>query len=359
MTAPGETAAPRSRRRLWWALARVVLGAALLAVVFFKVDWRTLANALGRISLWHVVAAYLFYVLSVVFKAFRWQRLGVMHRHVTALDCFSATANGFLFGLLAPGMFEFTRAYVLKKRARVPFGSVLGIIVAERALDTVLLVATIFVVLVLVPAARWLSIVAVALAVLTIVGLGLLVLLVSTRHRSVLALERALSRLSPRLARHVAGFLGHFAEGLHSLGRLGTQGVISVVVLAVLLWAARGCYVLFAFRSLDLGGELGFASVYGIALVIAAVEYLGMLVKLTPAGIGQYQVVTVAVLVAFGIGQTIAASASIVLHAVRIIMIFSLGLPFLYREHLGMSRLRQEKAVGEQDTGSAGTGPAA
>jgi hypothetical protein len=62
------------------------------------------------------------------------------------------------------------------------------------------------------------------------------------------------------------------------------------------------------------------------------------------------------VLTAFGIGQTIAASASIVLYAVRLIMIFSLGLPFLYREHLGVSRLRQEKAVGAQDTGSVGTG---
>lgn len=358
MTAPGQTAAPKSRRRLWRTLARLVLGAALLAVVFFKVDWRTLANALGRISPWHVLGAYLFYVVSVIFKAFRWQRLGVMHRHVTALDCFSATANGFLFGLLAPGMFEFTRAYVLKKRARVPFGSVLGVIVAERALDTVLLVATLFVVLILVPAARWLSVVAVVLAGLTVVGLGLLVLLVSTRHKSVPALERMLSRISPRIAQHVAGFLGHFAEGLHSLGRLGTRGVLTVVVLAVLLWASRGFYVLFVFRSLNLGNELGLASVYGIALVIAAVEYLGMLVKLTPAGIGQYQVITVAVLVAFGIGQTIAASASIVLHAVRIIMIFSLGLPFLYREHLGMSRLRQEKAVGEQDTGSVGAGSA-
>jgi uncharacterized protein (TIRG00374 family) len=185
MTIPGQEAMGRPRRFPWRTLLRVALAAALLGVIFFKADFRALGQALSGISLWYALGAYLLYVVSLVFKAVRWQRLGVTHRHATVLDCFSATACAYLLGLAAPGMFEFTRAYVLKKRARVPFGSVFGIMVAERALDTVLLLSITFFVLVLVPGAEWLSGIAAVLAALVVAGLGLLVLFVSTRHRSV------------------------------------------------------------------------------------------------------------------------------------------------------------------------------
>jgi len=339
MTTPTHDAALRSRRFPWKPLLRVALAVLLLGIVFFRIDLHKFAKVFAGLSPWHLLGAYVCYVASLIFKAFRWQRLGVPHRHVTALDCFSATALGFLFGLLVPGTFEFARAYVLKKRARVPFGSVVGIIVAERALDTVLLLVLIFLVLMLVPGARWLSTIAVAAAVLVIIGLGLLVLLVRTRDTSVPKLERALARFSPGVARRVAGFFGSFAEGLHRLGELKAKGVFTALGFSALLWVSRGFYILLVFRG------LGISRGFGLALFLAAVEYLGVLIKITPAAIGQYQAIITGVLVAFGIEQHLAAGASIVLHGVRLIVILSLGLPFLYREHLGMAKLAREKAA--------------
>jgi uncharacterized protein (TIRG00374 family) len=318
-------------------LVRVGLTAALLAFVFFKVDFQKLAQAFRGIRPWYVVAAYGFYVISLVFKAFRWQRLGVTHRRATVLDCFSATANGFLFGLIGPGTFEFARAYVLKRRAGVPFGSVLGVIVAERALDMVLLLIAVVFMLVLVPGARWLSTVAAIVAGAVALGLGLLALLVSSRRRSAPWLERVLARISPRFSTRVGGFLDSFAEGLNSFKQLRLQGVLAVLTLSVFLWSARAMYALLVFES------LGIPAAFGVALFIAATDYLGMFVKLTPAGIGQYEAIAVLVLVAFGIEKSIAAGASIVLHAVPLVVIVSLGLPFLYREHLGMAKLAREK----------------
>jgi len=337
MSTPADRQAPRRNRVVLKVALRIGLAAALLGIVFYRIDFGTFASALTTINPWHLLGAYVSYVVSLVFKAFRWQRLGVTHRHVSVLDCFSATASGFLFGLTGPGMFEFTRAYVLKKRARVPFGSVVGIIVAERSLDTVLLVLTVFFVLLLVPSARWLSNAATALAVLVIIGLGLLVLLVWTRDRSIPRLERALARFSPKIARRVARFIKDLAGGLSRLGELKIGGAFEVLAFTALLWCSRGLYVLLVLRSLDLH------AVFGLALLVAAVEYLGMLVRVTPAGIGQYQIIATAVLVAFSIEQSTAAGASILLHAVRLLVIFSVGLPFLCREHLGLSRLAKEK----------------
>lgn len=338
MTSPGHEATLRPRRSSWKVLVRVALAGVLLAVVFLKVDFRRFGKAFAGLKPWHIVGAYLFYVVSLVFKAFRWHRLAGAPSRATPLDCFSATANGLLFGLLAPGMYEFARTYAFKLRARRPFAMVLGTVVAERSLDAVLLLTMTFFVLVLVPGARWLSAAAAMLAALVAVGLGLLVLLVCTRRKSVPRLEEVLARMSPRLARWAARFLNEFADGLRHLGELKLEGVLTVLGLSVLLWSSRALYVLLVFRS------LGLHAAFGLALFIAAVENLGMLVKLTPAGLGQYQLIIVAVLVAFGIGQSIAAGASIVLHAVRLVVTFSLGLPFLYREHFGMSKLEHARA---------------
>jgi len=333
-----HTTGSHPRRLPWKALVRVAVAGVLLAIVFLKVDFRRFGKAFAGLNPWHIVGAYVFYVLSLVFKAFRWHRLAGARSRATPLDCFSATANGLLFGLLAPGMYEFARTYALKLRARRPFATVLGTVVAERSLDAVLLLAMTFFVLVLVPAARWLSTAAALLAALVAVGLGLLVLLVCTRRKSVPRLEQVVARISPPLARWTARSLNDFADGLRHLGELKLQGVLTVLGLSVLLWASRALYVVLVFRS------LGLHAAFGLALFVAAVENLGMLVKLTPAGLGQYQLIIVAVLVAFGVDQSVAAGASLVLHGVRIVVTFSLGLPFLYREHFGMTKLQDARA---------------
>ncbi len=352
MTGHGGTMAPPRRRLLWKVLPSLALAVGLLAIVFLRIDFTEFARAFSAISMWPLLGGFLFRLMAVVIRSVRWQRLGVAHERATVLDCLSATANGFLIGLAVPGLCEFTRAYVLKRRAQAPFGSVLSVLAVERVLDTLLLLVLVLLALLLVPGVRWLTVAAAVAAATLVAGVALLVLFAATPHRSVLLLERTLSRVSPRIGRRVAGFFGSFAGGLRRVRELRANRILGVLALSVLLWLSHAMFVYLVFLGFGYRLELGFQ----VALFTTAIGYFGMIVRLTPAGLGQYQVVIVAVLAIFGVNASLAASVSLVLHGVRLLATISLGLPFLCRERLGLWKLAAEKAGAGEEPASLGAG---
>ena len=351
----GATPAPNRKRFLRKVLPSLVLAAGLVTVVLLRINFTEFARAFSAMNVWPLLGAFLLRLTAVVLRSVRWERLGVAHKGATTLDYLSATANGFLIGLAVPGLCEFTRAYVIKRRAHAPFGSVLSVLVVERVLDTLFLLVAVFFALLFVPGMRRLTVAVVAVTVALVMGTAVLVLCVVLRDRSVRGLKRTLSRVSPRVARRVAGFFESFTEGLHRLGELRVRRILGILGLTVVFWLSHAAFVFLVFRGF--GSNLA-ALGFHVAFLTAATEYFGMIVRLTPAGLGQYQIVIVVALAAFGISESLGASVSLVLHGIRLLATISLGLPFLYREHLGLSKLAAEQAIAGQGPASFGASTA-
>ena len=321
----GRTSAttPRRRRLLWQVLIGLVLGAALLGILFLRIDFARFTAAFSRLSPWYIVAALLLRLAAVVLRSARWQRLGVTHPRATLTDCLSATVNGFLIGLVVPGLCEFTRAYIVKRRAQVPFGAVLSVLVVERVVDAVFLLAVIFLVLVFQPGVHGLLVPAVAIGAVLAVGIAMLVVFVAARERSVRRIERTVSRVWPRAGARLAGFVSNVADGLHQLARLHVQRILVVFGLTAAFWLAH---------ALRLPRVPGFRRRAGARVLRRAVcgrlRVLGMIMTFTPLGLGQYQLIVVAVLAIFGVGASAATSVSLVLHGVRLLASSCWACPF-------------------------------
>jgi len=338
-------------RRRTWLLIQVLTGGliavVLLLLLFWRVDFGELWRAVSVISPWHVVAASLCRAGAIVFRSVRWQRLGVAYQRATTLDCLSANATGMLIGLAFPGLNEFTRTYVLKRRTQVPFGSVLGVVMAERLIDMLLLLAVLVFALLLVPVIEW-SALASAIAVITaVIAAGLIVAFILMRRRSAERIGQLLSRLSPALGRRVAAFAGHFGDGLRRLGGLPGRRIVEVGLLSGLLWGSNAAFAYIVFRAF--GSQLGLG--FGAALFTVALIYFGLIIRLTPAGFGQYHLVAYLALSAFGAARGLAISVAVVLHSIMLLVTILLGVPFLYREHLGIARLAREKETANEADG--------
>ena len=337
--------APSGRSRLvWHVLVGLVLAGAILALLLWRVDMHGLALALSAISAWHVIAACACRALVVVFRSLRWRRLGVVHGRATALDCLSANASGMLVGLAFPGLNEFTRAYLVKRRAQVAFGSVLGVLMAERVLDVLLVLGIIFGVLLFVPGVAWGVVSTVVLVAAGVVAAGLLALPVVMGARSVRWIERAVSVVSRRWAQRAAGFVGSVGDALRRLRELRSRAIAEIAVLSALMWIANAASAYIVFHGLGGGARLGF----GAALFTVAMVAFGMLVPVTPAGLGQFHAMVVIALGVFGVGREAGMSFALVLHGVLLAVTVLLGVPFVYREHVGITRLERAREAAEE-----------
>ncbi|MBN1916649.1 MAG: flippase-like domain-containing protein [Verrucomicrobia bacterium] len=348
----GSRTPTRQSRFVWRIVAGLLVAAGLFTLLLWRVDLRGLRAALSDITIWHVIAALVSRALVVVFRSLRWRRLGVVHGRATALDCLSASASGMLIGLAFPGLNEFTRAYLVKRRARVSLGSVLGVLMAERVLDLLLMLGIIFAVLLFIPGVAGGVVSTVVLVAAGAVLLGLLAVPVIIGKRSVRWIERVVSLVSPRWGQRAAGFVESFGDGLRRLRELRGGSIAEIAVLSVLMWTANAVTAAIVFHGLGNAAPVGF----GVALFTVAMIAFGMFVPVTPAGLGQFHAMVVIALGVFGVGREAGMSVALVLHGVLLAVTILLGVPFVYREHVGIARLeRVREATDDRLPADSGT----
>ncbi len=135
---------------------------------------------------------------------------------------------------------------------------------------------------------------------------------------------------------------------MRRLGGLPGRRIVEIGLLSGLLWASNAAFAYIVFRAF--GSQLGLG--FGAALFTVALIYFGLIIRLTPAGFGQYHLVAYLALGAFGVARGLAISIAIVLHSIMLLATILLGVPFVYREHLGIARLARERETANEGDGS-------
>ncbi len=202
------------------------------------------------------------------------------------------------------------RSYLVKKKFGVSLSRTVGVVVAERLLDIIVVFALLIV-------GGYVAFGRTVLPDLTVVyisGAALAALLVAG-FVGMYYVAPKLARFFPAEVRRIGRL---FREGvLHSFRALPTAGAITVVI-----WALESLRLFLVLTSLGLGLAVPASGVVFVAVAVALLTT----VPLTPAGFGFVEIAMVYVLTeGFGLAQHDAIAVAVVDRAVTVLSVIIIG----------------------------------
>ncbi len=339
---------PRDARTRVTQLARLAVGLAITAVTLYIVyrdaDPRLMLEALGDFNLVMLAPFGLLYAIQLWAKTERWAQL-LERGSVSLRILFSSMMVGYTVNTLLPARLgEVARVYLLQKRANVPAGRTLSTIVVERLLDVATVVLILGIALLAVDLPDWMR-----SSVLLGTGLlvaGLIVLLViAYLPRRVLTRAQAAAPVLERLP-----FRGTIESGFALLVEMvRTRRGLWAFAWSLPSWACvvAGTHVIL------LG--FGFDVPIWASMVLVGATTLGMTIPSSPGYVGVFHLLAAEALELFGVAESPAETAALLIHVVSFTPVTLLGLYYLWADGLGsIGGLAQESAsIGQpRDTGS-------
>lgn len=326
----------------------VALAVLLLAAVLYGVDWHALGRSLRDAKPVPLFGVVVVTVASYWVRAWRWGELLAPLARVGQRDLFSATVLGFASSLIVPRSGELLRPWLISRRHPLPMSAGFATIVLERLVDliTVLVLFGLYLFVLPRPAQEAdnrltdaVTLAGAAAALVAVVLLAFLMALHSNAEKVVSVIDGLLKHAPRWLAEPIGRLLHNFSGGLAVLrspmSHLAWIGVQSLVLWLLVALGFHWVQVAFAI-------DLPFQT----ALLLIAFVVVGESIP-TPGLVGGFHAFYVLALTeVYGVGHSTAVAASIAAHALTNLPVLLLGLRFLGREGLSLTRLRQvEEAV--------------
>ncbi len=317
--AVGHTDELAVRRQLfgWREALSIAIPLVLLIVVARNVDWGTALATIRGSNTALVFAALVAYYATFPVRARRWARLlregGLMLR---GRDLLEILMLGWFVNCLAPAKLgDLYRSYLVKQRFNVSLSRTVGVVVAERLLD-------ILVVFVLLLVGGYVAFGRSVLPDLRLVYLSgaILAVLIVLSFVGVYFIAPRIARFFPREVRRIGRL---FREGVvHSFRALPETGPETIVI-----WLAEAARLAFVLAALGL--ELPISGV----IFVAVASSLLTTVPLTPAGFGFVELAVVYVLTTgFGLATHDAIAVAVLDRLVSVFSVIVVG-GILYARH--------------------------
>lgn len=330
-----------------------LLAVALLAFFFSGLDWVALKQAFVRAHWGYLAGVAILTVVMYVARAWRWGLLLRPLADVPLKRTFSATAVGFMAGLVIPRAQEVLRPYLVARRHSLRTSAAFASIIVERLLDliTVLILFGLYLFVLPRPEQQTqgpLMATAQQVGLLAGVGaLGVLSVLIAFHWYAepILAFcDRLLSRLPERIARPAAALLRSFGEGL-AIFKAPPALLLAIFAQSFVVWLLIALSL--HFSNLAFGLTLPFHATF-VMLVFLTV---GVAVP-TPGMVGGFHTAYLLALTeAFGVERATAAAAGIAAHALTNLPVLLCGLALLPSEGLTLGRVAEltDKQAEEKD----------
>ena len=330
-------------RALLRTLLGIVLAVGLLAVFLRNADlgrvWIEMQSARGDL----LTLAFVLTGVMYLVRAERWQYLLQPLGQTRFWVAFKTTVIGFAASFILPARVgEVIRPYLLAREERLPATAAFATIIVERLLDLVavlLLLALFFLAFSsgeaqaapgLFRAVAW------GALALAPVGAGVLIAMFvmaghpERLHRLVLRCERV---LPARMAYAVAAIAKTFAEGLAVVRR--PSRLVAALGWSLVLWLT------IATQTWVLVTAFGIAIPLGASFLLTAMLVVGVSLP-TPGGVGgSHEALRLGLTSFYQADNDAAVGAAILQHAVNFVPVIILGLWFIAREGLSLTRLRE------------------
>jgi uncharacterized protein (TIRG00374 family) len=310
--AAGHTDDVAVRRQLFGMreLVSTVIPLVLIAIFAQRVDWAEAGSTLARSNFVLVGCALVVYYATFPLRAARWARL--LREGGAAVgwrDLVRILLLGWFVNSLVPAKLgDLYRSYLVKRRFGISLSRTVGVVVAERLLDLVV----VFGLLVLGGYVAFGRTVLPDLWIVYVTG-AVLGLLIAIGLVAMYAAGPKIARFFPGEVRRIGRL---FREGvLHSFRALPFAGALTLII-----WGAEAMRLMFVLWALGL--ELPAS---GIVFVAVATSLLTT-VPLTPAGFGFVEIAMVYVLTeGFGLSQSSAVAVAVLDRAVSVFSVIVVG----------------------------------
>jgi hypothetical protein len=320
--------------RLWRNVAlSLAVSGAFLYLAFRNVPLSELGSALSRVrAAWLGLAIGVSFLL-MVFRAWRWQLELLPLEQIPLGRLWVVTAVAYLaINLLPARLGEVVRPWLLSRRSSVSFSNVVGNLVVEKTMDSVVILFYILAGLLTVEhLPHWVRAGAAfpaAFAVTLVILVGLL------WWRGEAFVDRwVLRRLPERFGAGLKRVLGAIIAGMQVLPNPALLLAVFVVSLALWFLPIVSSYLMI--RAFDL--PLPFSA----AVVVFIFIGFGTALPNVPGMIGPYQYACVLALELFGVNKVDALAYGLVLNAVQFLTIVAQGLIALPLAGVSWSDVRQ------------------
>lgn len=281
-----------------------LLGAVLLVASGWGTDWRALREIFRDARLLFIVLTILSVVLTILMKAERWRTL-CRYPPIGRQPFLNGIVIGQLANALFPGRAgDLARWAVLGRRQDPGYLGALGSVIAEKALDALMLVALIVIVLPLSPQLGGLDSRRTAVAA----GSGGLIMLIGLLALREVHLRNWIAeQLGRLLQRWDTAWPARVVEGLRRMADASPVHGLPWLQ-SLLIWALAAVTNALAFHA------FGLALPWTAAVLLLVALHAGRLVNITPGQLGIFHSITVWVLSAYGVPRPTAFAYSLFLH---------------------------------------------
>jgi glycosyltransferase 2 family protein len=291
-------------------LVSTIIPLVLIALVARNVDWSEATQTIGRSSPLLVGCALAVYYATFPLRAARWARLlREGGADVGWRDLLRILFLGWFVNSLVPAKLgDLYRSYLVKRRFGISLSRTVGVVVAERLLDLIVVFGLLVV-------GGYVAFGRTVLPDLWIVYVtaAVLGLLIAAGLVAIYALGPRIARFFPGEVRRIGRL---FREGvLHSFRALPFAGPLTLII-----WGAEAMRLMFVLWALGLDLPAS-----GIVFVAVATSLLTT-VPLTPAGFGFVEIAMVYVLTeGFGLSQSSAVAVAVLDRAVSVFSVIVIG----------------------------------
>lgn len=281
-------------------------------------------KGLARFDYFWIIISFLLALMSHFFRALRWRMMiKTMGYNPKVSNTFLAILIMYLANFALPRLGEVTRCGVLKRYEKVPFTPQLGTVVAERAVDFIVLVVLVVWVFI----AEWTRISGFMMSqqldqesfvikvftsglIFWIIGGGLLVVLL------IVLFRKPLSKLN--IAKKLVDLFKQFVTGLKSV--LKVRSPLLFILLTILIYASYFGMTFVVFVGFEPTSSLGWLP----ALTVLTLGSVGMVLPVQ-GGIGTYHFFAVETLLLYGVLRDDGQLFALVLHGSMSLFLILIG----------------------------------
>ena len=335
---------------------------AFLALFLLTVDLGRMIDSIAGANYVLFIPAVGLYLVSILFRTFRWQVLLRHMRRVSTRRLYPVVVVGYMANNLLPfRLGEVVRSYYLGEREHISKTSALVTILVERVLDALTLLFFIAAIAIFVPLSglteglaesagiAWPLLVA-GLSAPFVIAFGTLLLIAVFPANSRAVAFALLAPLPERFEATGRNLIEYVLHGLIPLRSPRTLGRLFLLSLPIWLFEASLFFVIGI--SFDLQESFANLGQMAVAMVLVmSISNIGSSIPGAPGGIGLFEIIARETLVLIPLAivdRSVAAGFAAVSHVALLLPMIVLGQVFLWAGHISLGRL--SRAGGEAES---------
>lgn len=322
-------------------LAGVLISAVALYLALRDVHWREVGHAIGSANYALLVVAVAVFVVTMLFRAYRWRLLLQSGGTVRLSRLFGCLNVAYLINNVLPfQMGDFVRSYLLAELENVSSVRTLSTVIVERVLDVLALLLLLLCLVPFVSIPAWARAPSLTIAAGASLALVLLVAAAAHNATALRLVERLLLRVPERAQPKLRQMASSALDGLAVLTR--PAEAVALFALTIATWLVVACVLYLVIEAVHV--DAGFDA----AVFVVIATTFGIFVPSSPGAFGVYHAIAISVLTSvFSVDKNAAVSFALVGHLVIYLPPIFIGTAFLWQERSVWRRVSLWRKFGE------------